>query len=110
MALAIPRACVRCGRTQCDCKQKAERERSRRRRAQANGVPAPYYDRRWRKIRALWLAQYPLCVMCQAEGKTTPATIVDHIEPHKGDWSKFHDPENFQSLCASHHGAKSAKE
>lgn len=28
-----------------------------------------------------------------------PASIVDHIEPHKGNMSKFWDSANWQGLC-----------
>ena len=43
--------------------------------------------------------------MCQAEGgKIVPATVVDHITPHKGDPVLFWDSaNNWQSLCADHH-------
>ncbi len=68
--------------------------------------PRPFahlYGRRWRKARLRHLQQHPLCVMCQREGKTVAAEVVDHIKPHKGDLTLFHDPANFQSLCVSHH-------
>ena len=38
------------------------------------------------------------------------ATDVDHVEPHDGDWSKFIDPTNLQSLCHSCHSAKTIAE
>jgi hypothetical protein len=34
---------------------------------------------------------HPLCRMCEAEGKITVATIVDHVIPHKGDRVLFND-------------------
>jgi hypothetical protein len=39
--------------------------------------------------------------MCEAEGVYTPATVADHIEPHRGDPVKFAGP--LQSLCKRHH-------
>jgi 5-methylcytosine-specific restriction endonuclease McrA len=41
--------------------------------------------------------------MCQAEGELTPASVVDHIKPHRGDQKLFWDSENWQSLCKLHH-------
>lgn len=61
------------------------------------------YGRRWRNYRDGYLRQHPLCVMCQREGKVTPATVVDHITDHKGDLDLFWDPGNHQPLCTPHH-------
>ncbi len=56
----------------------------------------------WRAIREAQLAAEPLCRMCAEAGKLTPATVCDHVEPHRGDWHRFvHGP--FQSLCDSCH-------
>lgn len=41
--------------------------------------------------------------MCLESEAVTPAEVVDHITPHKGDESLFFDPNNLQSLCKSHH-------
>ena len=41
--------------------------------------------------------------MCTVEGKLTPATVVDHIEPHRGDQVLFWDTANWQPLCKVHH-------
>ena len=46
------------------------------------------YDERWRKARAAFLQKHPLCEICRAEGKLVPATVVDHIIPHRGDKRK----------------------
>jgi 5-methylcytosine-specific restriction protein A len=65
------------------------------------------YDTRWEKYRAKFLAANPFCALCQQRGKLTRATVVDHIEPHKGDHRLFWKRENHQGLCAScHDGAK----
>lgn len=59
--------------------------------------------------RARWLDAHPLCVECEAEGKTTAADVVDHITPL---WKGGRDDEsNFQSLCqVPHHDAKTKAE
>lgn len=61
------------------------------------------YGSRWQRARAAFLAEHPLCVMCEREGRVTAATVVDHIDPHRGDMEKFWDSSQWQSLCASHH-------
>lgn len=64
------------------------------------------YGHRWRKERAVFLAQYPLCVMCKDLGKAKAATVVDHIVPHKGNYSRFWDVGNWQALCSECHNKK----
>jgi 5-methylcytosine-specific restriction protein A len=69
------------------------------------------YNRQWEKARSRHLAKEPLCRHCLKEGKTTVATVVDHIIPHKGDEFLFWDSEgNWQSLCKWCHNKKSARE
>ena len=68
------------------------------------------YDSKWRRARKGYLAKHPLCVRCEAEGKLTPAAVVDHIEPHRGDKAKFWDSRNWQPLCKPHHDSKTASE
>jgi 5-methylcytosine-specific restriction protein A len=40
----------------------------------------------------------------------TPATAVDHIQPHRGDYELFWDSDNWQPLCATCHGRKTLAE
>ncbi|MDW3204587.1 MAG: HNH endonuclease signature motif containing protein [Alphaproteobacteria bacterium] len=69
------------------------------------------YDGRWRKAREAFLAKHPLCEMdCEAEGRVTPATVVDHIVPHKGDRALFWDRSNWQAGCETCHNRKTARE
>ena len=67
------------------------------------------YGHRWRKARAAYLAQHPLCVECERLGRTTPATVVDHIVPHRGNQRLFWRRSNWQALCKAHHDAKTGK-
>ena len=63
-----------------------------------------FYDTvRWRRERLNHLKSNPLCVMCLRMGRTTQATVVDHIEPHKGNEELFWDRNNWQSLCTPCH-------
>lgn len=68
------------------------------------------YDAKWRKAREYFLSENPLCVMCQQQGRITPANVVDHIQPHKGNQDLFWDEANWQPLCQSCHNSKTAKE
>lgn len=68
------------------------------------------YSWEWTKYSLSFRKQNPLCVECLKRDLVTPATCVDHIVPHKGDYELMWDSENHQSLCDSCHGAKSAKE
>ena len=64
------------------------------------------YDASWRKARALFLRQHPLCAECRRNGRLTPATVVDHIVPHRGDKGLFWDQKNWQPLCKGCHDRK----
>ena len=48
----------------------------------------------WLSVRRSVLSRQPLCVLCEAEGKLTVATCVDHVVPHKGDWDLFLRSDN----------------
>lgn len=61
------------------------------------------YNHKWRRQRELFLYTNPLCVMCEQMGRVEAATVVDHIEPHKGSEGLFWDVSNWQSLCKHHH-------
>ncbi|MDR0530766.1 MAG: HNH endonuclease [Oscillospiraceae bacterium] len=63
-----------------------------------------HYDRRWQKIRALFLAKHPLCADCQAAGRLTPATELHHIVAVNGGGSDR--DENLQALCKSCHSKR----
>lgn len=67
--------------------------------AEAEAYRALYKDPRWLALRAEHLAAHPVCVTCEAAGRTTAATVVDHKTPHRGDERLFFDPGNVQSLC-----------
>lgn len=67
------------------------------------------YGYKWQKAREGFLRSHPLCVMCEAEGRVTVATVVDHIVPHRGDQKLFWDKSNWQSLCKRHHDSDAQK-
>ncbi|MBQ8708357.1 MAG: HNH endonuclease [Succinivibrionaceae bacterium] len=59
------------------------------------------YNVRWRRARTMFLSKHPLCSQC---GK--PATVVDHIIPHRGNQQLFWDEANWQPLCKTCHDKK----
>ncbi len=61
------------------------------------------YGRDWRKVRALVLADEPLCRMCDQQGRVTLATIVDHKIRIKERPDLRLARENLQPLCKSCH-------
>lgn len=72
------------------------------------------YNSRWQRARAAYLAAHPLCVECAKHGRVTPARVVDHVRPHRGDQALFWDERNWQALCDHTspfdcHGAKTGR-
>ena len=68
------------------------------------------YGHRWRKARDGYLRSHPLCVKHEVRGQLEPATVVDHIVPHRGDQGLFWDRDNWQALCKQCHDIKTATE
>ncbi len=91
----------------CDKHKKEERQYDRYRQSAARRG----YDSSWRKERKQYLKENPLCIKCLKQNKEIePATVVDHIIPHKGDMVLFWDKSNWQSLCKKHHDIKTVSE
>lgn len=68
------------------------------------------YGREWQKARKFFLNRHPWCVRCKKKGRLVPATVVDHIKPHRGDPDLFWDEKNWQTLCKSCHDHKTMTE
>lgn len=68
------------------------------------------YNWQWRKYRLEFLREHPLCCDCMTRNRVTPATVVDHKTPHKGDQALFWDPDNHQGLCKPCHDRKTRTE
>ena len=60
--------------------------------------------------RKFFLKRHPWCIRCKAKGRLVPATVVDHITPHRGDAKLFWDEKNWQPLCKSCHDHKTMTE
>lgn len=72
--------------------------RNNQRSADARAYHAWYSTTRWKARRRAQLQAEPLCRMCRAAGRITPATVADHVKPHRGDPDLFWNGE-LQSLC-----------
>jgi 5-methylcytosine-specific restriction protein A len=57
-------------------------------------------------MRSAFLKRHPICNICRSE----PASILDHIMPHRGIPALFWDQTNWQGLCVTCHGRKTARE
>lgn len=104
-----PRLC-HCGRIvkhglRCECQRKADRARKARHDANRPSARERGYNRAWETARAEYLLHHPHCRMCAEVGRTTPATVVDHIKPHRHDKTLFWLRANWQPLCTRCHNS-----
>ena len=93
---------------------KAARQREKKQRArdydQRRGSAASRgYGRAWRRARIVFLRNNLLCTDCKSAGKTTAASVVDHVVPHRGNRTLFWDQDNWQPLCKTHHDQKTRR-
>lgn len=107
MPTSAPRPCAHAGcpalvtgRSRCDAHQRARDAQDRDRRGSAHQRG---YGAKWQAYRRRFLQQHPLCLLCGGEGRIEPATVVDHVVPHKGDQRLFWDASNHRPLCKPHH-------
>jgi 5-methylcytosine-specific restriction protein A len=68
------------------------------------------YSSDWRARSTAFRKAHPLCLGCEAIGRIQPATLVDHIKPHRGDQALFWDEANWQPCCRWHHELKATLE
>jgi len=98
----VPRGTRRCKKHEQALRRYQDRDR---------GTPQERgYDETWRKLRAYVLRREPLCRFCSERGRTTPATVVDHIVPISQAPELRLEPSNLRALCESCHNARTARE
>lgn len=68
-----------------------------------------YNSKHWRIKRRRQLDAEPLCRMCLQEDRIEPATVADHITPHREDERLFWSGP-LQSLCATCHSSAKQRE
>lgn len=66
------------------------------------------YGRTWKQIRGAFLSANPLCELCKADGRLTPATLAHHkqklTDGGTNDW------DNLQALCQECHSRLHAEQ
>ena len=60
-----------------------------------------YQGKAWTAIRKAYRAEHPLCEVCLAAGRYTPAEAVHHIKPLSQGGT--HDISNLKSVCRACH-------
>ena len=109
MPTRAKRRCPRCRRGYsgpvCErCKARDETIREKH----DDGAGEFYQTPEWRRISAHFLKHHPLCVLCEAEGKSVPAKVADHYPTSRRDllaqgivypdaWRRL------RPLCLGHH-------
>ena len=68
-----------------------------------------YGTARWRKLSLYFRKLHPLCANCKAEGRVTPAQVVDHIEPYKLRPDLATEWSNLRALCHACHNRIGAR-
>ena len=89
----------------CDAHRKAAHAQYNRQRDQD---ATKQYGTQWRRIRAAYIAEHPLCEQCERDGRLQPSREVHHVIPMSkgGD----HREENLMALCKSCHSSITATE
>lgn len=114
MARSAPRACAQAGCAELVFVRGASRCEAHAAERSAAAAPRPSVRERgykgdWPAIRAAHLARQPYCVEGDRLGVVCLGTLhVDHIVPLAQGGT--HDAANLQTLCASHHASKTARE
>ena len=65
------------------------------------------YNGKWQRLSKIYLRKHP---MCMQQGRYVPATVVDHIIPHRNNPVLMWDENNWQALCKRCHDRKTRKE
>lgn len=105
MPVRAPRVCGLCGGVhlsgeRCPKAKVQDRERKARFDAKRPCARTRGYTRTWDAERKAYLKTHPTCARCGE-----PASVVDHVIPHKGDDRLFWDRTNWQPLCRHCHNS-----
>lgn len=64
------------------------------------------YDRRWQRLRKLYLGGNPICDECRRKGVVVLATEVHHVEAIRKRPELQYEWRNLQALCKRCHNNK----
>jgi 5-methylcytosine-specific restriction protein A len=109
MPVRAPRICG-CGKVvpsgiTCPCQAARARDRKARFDKKRPTARQRGYTVAWETESKAFLASNPICRRCDQ-----PATVVDHIQPHKGAQRLFWNRTNWQPLCSHHHNSAKQSE
>jgi 5-methylcytosine-specific restriction endonuclease McrA len=82
-------------------------------RSDKRGANERGYTYKWQQASKAFLEKHPLCQCpdCEAgEKRVTPATVVDHDPPHRGDMVKFWDRSTWRAMAKACHDRKTQQE
>ena len=111
MPVRAPRVCGHCDLTHIsgeECAIVAERNRARKAAFDKKRPSSRQrgYTAEWERESRAFLKANPVCRRCGA-----PSTLIDHIQPHKGNQRLFWNKANWQPLCTPcHNGWKQSTE
>lgn len=89
---------------------KMARPPRRARKAEAKAEAGRFYAGvQWRRLRAAFLADNPVCADCLEEGQVTAATIAHHEEERLDNPDRALDSGNLTALCNRHHTMRHKK-
>lgn len=88
----------------CSHQRKAAAERKARADAQRPTARERGYDSKWERERAAFLLSRPRCErVIDGRPCNEPATLVHHLEPHRGDRKLFWSRSNWSPRCRPCH-------
>lgn len=87
-----------CGKL--DCQGHSQRKASK---ADYRATKHERYGSQWPKLSRLYRVHNPLCQVCEAEGRTTPAVDVHHIQKVSDRPDLLLDWDNLLSVCRKCH-------
>lgn len=68
-----------------------------------------YASERWRRLRALFLRENPLCAACERNGRTTAARHVHHKRKRQDHPDLALDWDNLEALCQPCHSIETGE-
>ncbi|WP_036264413.1 HNH endonuclease signature motif containing protein [Methylocapsa aurea] len=109
MPVRAPRICS-CGNIvpsneRCACQIKRDQERKYRFDQTRPNARKRGYTAEWTKEAKAFLKANPNCRKCGE-----PASVVDHIQPHRGNMRLFWNKANWQPLCTHCHNVTKQSE
>ena len=84
-------------------KKQEEHQRARRVDRRRGSAKARGYTSAWARASKTNLINNPLCAYCKLDGRTTPATLTDHLYPHRRDMALFWAKIFWVSSCQPCH-------